>query len=161
MSHVAQCVVVVRSLDVLESAAPRLGGVLRRNQNNFVWYGRFVDDSKTWKEFFTPERAAEIAAMDPTARKAIITKEMSRCDHVISFKGAKYEVGVLAQPDGTFRLRFDEYDYSLTAKIGSGGGKLAQAYALEAAKRAAKLKGWRSREVNQKGGAVKLEVYAA
>jgi hypothetical protein len=161
MSHVAQCSVVVRNLIDLEAAAVRLGGKLIRDKKSIVWYGQFVDDSKTWKTFFTPERAAEIAAMSREARKAIITKEMSRCDHAIKFSGVRYEVGVMAQDDGTFRLRYDEYDYSLKSKLGPGGGKLAQAYALEAAKRAARLKGWMSKEVAQKGGAVKLEVYAS
>ena len=160
MSHVAQCSVVVRNLNDLEAAAERLGGKLIRDKKSIVWYGRFVDDSKAWRSFFTPERAAEIDAMSAQARKAIITKEMSRCDHAIKFTGINYEVGVLAQGDGTFRLRYDEYDYSLKAKLGNGGGKLAQAYALSAAKRAARLKGWMTKEVSQKGGSIKLEVYA-
>ena len=99
--------------------------------------------------------------MDTHRRRTIITKEMSRCDHAIKFTGVNYEVGVVDNGDGTFRLRYDEYDYGLKNKLGPGGGKLAQAYALEAAKRAAKLKGWMSREVAQKGGSIKLEVFAS
>ena len=99
--------------------------------------------------------------MSRSERKALITKEMSRCDHAIKFEGVNYEVRVLQQEAGTYRLRFDEYDYSLTSRVGRGGGKLSQAYALAAAKRAAKLKGWMTKEVAQKGGAIKLEVYAS
>ena len=161
MSHVAQCAVVVRDMRDLKAAVERLGGSLVEGKTSIKWYGRFVDDSDTWVTFFTPERVKEIQRMSPTARKAIITNEMSRCDHAIKFPGVGYEVGVVKHGDGTFRLRYDEFDHSLQVKMGPGGGKLSQAYALEAAKRAAKLKGWMSREIAQKGGSIKLEVYAS
>jgi len=159
MSHVSQCSVVIRDLRDLKAAVERMGGTLIEGQTSIVWYGQFVDDSTKWKTFFTPERAAEIAKMSSTARKAIITKEMSKCDHAIKFPGINYQVGVLKQDDGTFRLRYDYYDYSLKQKLGgTNAGVLAQAYALEAGKRAARLKGWMSREIKQPNGAIKLQV---
>lgn len=160
MSHVAQCKVVIKNLDDLELAAVRLGGKLMRGQTNIRWYGRFVDDSKTWMEFFTPEEAARVAALPREERKARINKEMGRADHAIVFKGASYDVGVMKMQDGTFRLRWDQYagGGGLNALIGNDGGKFSQAYAIEATKRAARRKGFSVREVPQPNGHVKLKL---
>lgn len=160
MSHVAQCKVVIKNLDDLEAAAIRLGGSLVRGQKSIRWYGRFVDDSKTWKEFFTPEEAARIAALPRDQRTTIINREMSRADHAIVFKGASYDIGVMKEKDGTFRLRWDQYagGGGLNAKIGNDGGKFSQAYAIEATKRAARRKGFRVSEVPQPNGHVKLKL---
>ena len=151
----------MKNLKDLEAAADRLGGTLVLGQKKIKWYGSFVDDSTEWKTFFDEETAKKIAAMPRDARVKIITDYMTKCDHAIKFPGINYEVGVVAAGDGSFRLRYDYYDSGLKAKLGGkNAGKLAQAYALEAAKRAAKLKGWMTKEVAQKGGSVKLEVYA-
>lgn len=160
MSHVAQCKVVIKNLDDLELAAARLGGTLVRGQTKIRWYGRFVDDSKTWKEFFTPEEAARIAALPSDQRRTIINKEMGRADHAIVFKGATYDVGVMAEKDGTYRLRWDQWagGGGLNAKIGNSGEKFSQAYAIEATKRAARRKGFMVREEAQPNGHVKLKL---
>lgn len=160
MSHVAQCKVVIKNLDDLDAAAARLGGTLVRGQKGIRWYGRFVDDSKTWKEFFTPEEAARIARLPKSERIAIINKEMSRADHAIVFPGTRYDVGVMKEKDGTFRLRWDQYARGggLNAKIGNDGGKFSQAYAIEATKRAARRKGFMVKEEAQPNGHVKLKL---
>ena len=60
------------------------------------------------------------------------------CDHVVGFPGAQYEVGVVKQDDGTFRMAFDSWSSGgLLPYMGDQGYRFAQAYAVEAAKRAA------------------------
>lgn len=156
----AQCKVVIKNLDDLELAAARLGGTLKRGQTSIRWYGHFVDDSKTWREFFTPEEAARVDALPREQRKSLINKEMSRADHAIVFKGASYDVGVMQEKDGTFRLRWDQYagGGGLNTLIGNDGGKFSQAYAIEAAKRAARRKGFSIREEAQPNGHIKLKL---
>jgi hypothetical protein len=68
-------------------------------------------------------------------------------------------VGVWQKEDGTFRLRWDGYDGRLNQKMGGyEGGHFAQAYGIEAAKRAAVRKGWKTIEKPRIDGHVELEV---
>lgn len=161
MSHVAQCKVVIKNLDDLEAAATRLGGKLVRGQNKIRWYAAgFVDDSSTWKDFFSPEEAARIARLPKSERVALINKEMGRADHAIVFPKTQYDIGVMKEKDGTFRLRWDQWSNGggLNNYIGNDGGKFSQAYAIEATKRAARRKGFRVQEVAQPNGHVKLKL---
>ena len=161
MSHVAQQKVLVKSLDDLGAAVKRLGGTLKRGETKVRWYSSgFVDDSTTWKDFFSKEEADRIAKLSRTERVKIINAEMSRADHVISFPGAHYDVGVMRMQDSTFRLRWDQYagGGGLHKFIGHDGGLLGQAYAIEAAKRAARRKGFIIREEKQPNGHIKLKL---
>lgn len=161
MSHVAQCKVVVKSISTLEKAVERLGGKLVQGQKKIRWYAMgFVDDSSTWKDFFTKEEAARIARLPKSERVEIINKEMSRSDHAITFPGCSYDVGVMQESDGTFRLRWDQWagGGGLNKFIGSDGGLLGQAYAIEAAKKAARLKGYMVTETKQDNGSIKLHL---
>jgi len=159
MSHVSECKTVYRNLNDVEAAAKRLGGELVRGQKSIRWYNRFVDDSTEWRRMFSEEEANKIAAMPKSQRVKIINKKMSGCDHAIKFKGVGYEVGVWTQPDGTYRLRWDGYDSSLNRKMGGyEGGHFAQAYGVEAAKRAARRKGWRTVEKPRADGQIELEI---
>ncbi len=119
----------------------------------------FVDDSTGWKEFFEPEEAEKIARMPSSERRTVINKAMSNFAHVISFKGAKYDVGVVQKADGTYRLRYDEYGSGgLNRVMGAGGGKFMQAYSVEAAKKAVKARGYACKESVNKQGRIQLEV---
>lgn len=161
MSHVAQQKVKVKSLDDLEAAVKRLGGTLHRGQKTIRWYSSgFVDDSSTWKDFFSEQEAARIARLPKQERIAIINAEMSRADHVVSFPGASYDVGVMKDGDGSYRLRWDQWSGGggLHKFIGSDGGKLGQMYAVEAAKRAARRKGFMVKEEAQPNGHIKLKM---
>jgi hypothetical protein len=161
MSHVAQCQVVIKSLFDLDAAAVRLGGRLVRGQNTIRWYNAgFVDDSTTWKAFFTQAEADRIACLPRAERVSIINAEMSRADHAIVFPHTQYDVGVMAMPDGTYRLRWDQYSRGggLEKYIGPSGDKFSQAYAIEAAKRAARRKGFSVSEVAHPNGHVKLKL---
>jgi hypothetical protein len=160
MSHVAECKLVIKSLDAMEKAACRLGGELRRGVSKARMFSSgFVDDSTGWTEFFSPEEAARIAKLDTQSRRKIINEAMSSFDHVISFTGAKYDVGVKQVEDGTYRLRYDEWgEGGLQRIMGPGGGKFKQAYAIEAAKKAIKARGYACKETVNKQGRVQLEV---
>lgn len=159
MSHVAQCNVVVKNIKDLEAAALRLNGVLTIG-GTMQWYGSgFVDDSSDWKSFFDDETAKVIASMSRDARIKIINDMMQNPDYTIKFPGISYNVGVFKQNDGSYRLRYDYYNSQLKAKLGgSKAGLLAQAYAIEAAKRAAKLKGWVTKEIKRKDGGIRVQV---
>jgi hypothetical protein len=160
MSHVVECKMVLKSLDAMERAACRLGGELHRGQSKARMFSSgFVDDSTGWKDFFSPEEAAKIAKMNSLDRRKIINDAMSNFAHVISFKGAKYDVGVVAKEDGTFRLRYDEWgEGGLQKHMGPGAGKFMQAYGVEAAKRAIKARGYACKETVNKQGKIQLEV---
>ncbi|SRR5260221_5886492 len=140
MSHVTESSCIITNLDDAEAAAKRLGGVLRRNVKNMRWYAQgFVDDSETWRSMFSDAEADRIAHLSKKERIAIINAAMSTCDHVISFPNASYDVGLIAQGDGSFKIRWDEYGSGgLMPYMGDrDGGKFMQAYAVEAAKNAA------------------------
>lgn len=160
MSHVTDAAVKITSLDDAEAAAQRLGGKLVRGQRTMRWWGNFVDDSSTWTTMFAPDEVARIAKLPSNERKAIITNAMSSCDHVVSFPGASYDVGLVRQPDGTFRLRWDTYGTGgLSRYMGKDGGRFAQAYGVEAAKRQARMLGYHvNKETPRTDGTVELEL---
>ena len=65
----------------------------------------------------------------------------------------RYEVGVVEMPDGTFTLRYDFWSSGgLAGKLGAGAGLLKQAYGIEAAKIAARRKGFSCYEQVQEDG---------
>ena len=161
MSHVAECKTVVKNLEVLGLAAARLGGKLNLNDRHLRWYGQFVDDSTDWRSMFSEQEANRIASLSRTERIRIVTEKMRNPDHTISFPGATYNVGVYGKQDGTFAMRWDYYGGGggLMSFLGdNSGGRLSQAYAVEAAKRAARLRGYATKEVKGKNGAIQVEV---
>jgi len=160
LSHVTQAETVFTSLDDLEAAAARDGGTLHRNRKHVRWFtSGFVDDSKEWKAFFSAEEAARIAKLSKVERVAIINKEMNKADHVISYPGVPYDVGVHEQKDGTFRLRWDYYNRDLGKIMGPKRGyRFTQQYGLSAATRRAKRGGWRTSETKKPNGEVELEL---
>ncbi len=160
MSHVTQSETVFKSLDDLEAAAERDGGTLHRNRKHVRWFASgFVDDSTEWKAFFSKEEAARIAKLSKIERVAIINAEMNKADHVISYPGVGYDVGVHEQEDGTFRLRWDYYNGNLGKIMGPKRGyRFAQQYGLSAATRQAQREGWRTVETKKPNGEVELEL---
>lgn len=161
MSHVADCKAQFKILDAMELAAKRLGGKLIRDLNQFRWFGHFVDDSRDWKTMFTAERAGEIERMTKQDRISAINEAMSKCDHVIRFPNAKYDVGVVSQKDGTYALRWDYYGAGgLIPYMGDRqGSRFKQAYAVEAAKLAAVKRGYKTRECVKSDGSIVVEMF--
>ena len=82
-----------------------------------------------------------------------------RADHAIKFPGASYEVGVTAQLDGTFRLQWDSWSTGgLLPYMGENAGRFSQAYGVEAARRAARVKGYVVHERTRQDGHIELEM---
>lgn len=107
------------------------------------------------------ERLGGVLVRDHRSFRAYYATE-NKCDSAIQFPGAHYEVGVRMQPDGTVRLAWDSWDTGGLSPImgDSKGGLFTQAYALEAAKRAGRLKRYACRETVRPDGAVELEMIA-
>lgn len=125
MSHVSKIDIKPTDLAALKLAAKRLGGELVE-QKTYKWYGTSVGD------YPLPE--------------GFTAKDLGKCDFAIKFPDAKYEVGVVKRKDGKpgYELLWDFWSggFGLEKAIGKDGNKLKQSYGVEAAKRAAMLKGW-------------------
>lgn len=110
MSHVVQSGVVIRDLDCLEAAVQSMGALLVRNVKKYNWFGRHVGDYPM-----------------PVG----VTKDqLGKCDHVIRLPGVNYEIGVVKQKDGTYRMLFDFYADGIKLKkhFGDGLSLLQNAY---------------------------------
>ena len=133
MSHVSEIDIVIKSLDAVRAACERLGWQFVERQTTYKWYGRWVGDS-------------------PLPKNTKI-EDLGKCDHAIKVPGASYEVGVVEMPDGTYALRYDLWSSGgLDAKLGKNAGFLKQAYSIEAAKIAARRKGFSCYEQVQEDG---------
>lgn len=145
MSHVAQIDLEIRDLEALEAAARSLGLELVRGRTAYRWYGRHVGDYPLPAGF---------------------TKDdLGRCDHAIRIPGddRAYEIGVVRRRDGRpgYVLLWDCWQggYGLEERVGAGAARLKQAYALEAAKRAAWRAGHRVLgEIRKADGTIVLRI---
>jgi len=67
-------------------------------------------------------------------------QEDCRCDHAIQVPGTTYEIGVI-RTCNLYELQCDYYDPAIGKAIGTSGGLLRQAYAVERTKTEARRKG--------------------
>lgn len=111
MSHVAAIDLFVDDLDALDRACADLGLRLVRNQTQFTWFGRWMND------YNDPERAAALKGYDP--------KTFGRCEHVIQradHTPGHYEIGLVRRPDGKpgWSVVYDDYSTGryFTTKFG-------------------------------------------
>lgn len=143
MSHMAKIEAEVTDLEVAAAAAKRLGGELVKGQTTYKWFGRWVGDSKM------PE--------------GLTVDDLGKCQHAIRFPNCEYEVG-LVPAKGAGNKWNVVWDYwrsgGLNAVIGKEGGLFRQAYAIEAAKKAARIKGFTCTEKSAANGKIRLEVLA-
>lgn len=141
MSHIAKIEIEVKDLEALRAACARIGCTLHDNQRTYRWYGRSMGD------YPLPEGFA--------------VSDLGHCEHAISVPGASYEVGVTQRRDGRpgYTLLWDFYrSGGLEAQLGANGGKLVQAYGIEAAKRAARRAGYSVTEQQGQNGSVTLRI---
>lgn len=122
MSHMVKIELEINNLEALKKACQRLGLVWKQNQQEAKWFGG----------------------------------EPFKCDHAISIPdktgmGYGYEIGVVKE-GAKFRLEADFFDKNLQAKIGTNGGLLKQAYAIERAKAEAVRKGYSVKEFKTANG---------
>lgn len=99
MSHVVAIETALRDLDAIKATCAELGLVFKQGQQSFKWWGRSVGDYPV-----------------PQGMKAA---DLGQCDHAIGVPGTTWEIGLVRQPDGAYKLAFDFY--------GSQGGPIVQA----------------------------------
>ena len=118
MSHITEIELVIDDAAMLAKACEALGFEFVWNQKSYKWFGRFVGD--------TPQPpGVEVA-------------DMGKCHHAIRVPGAEYEVGVVLEEDGTYRLRYDYWSHGgLKQAIGETAAPIVQRYGVEAVKRQA------------------------
>lgn len=84
------------------------------------------------------------------------------CDHAIRVKNATsgtYEIGVIADGEGNYRLECDFWNSGgLRQIVGEGGQKLRQTYAESAATRQAQRQGFRVQRTVTENGVVRLQL---
>ena len=87
----------VKDIEALKLAFAKLGGVWHEGRNNPKYYGRNVGDTR-WPAWLTEEG-------------------MTQFDHVVSFPGCRYEVGIKKRGD-TYAVVADHYEGALSRKVG-------------------------------------------
>ena len=123
-SHVTKVNVVIKDLDALEAAGKLCGLKLNRNQQTYRWFGQSVGDYPV-----------------PVG---VNVKDLGHCTHALSLTDKRaYEIGVVEQADGTFRLLFDFWrgGYGLQDAVGTNAKLLTEAYTIETARAAAMAHG--------------------
>jgi len=133
MSHVSRIETEIGDLECLERACALLGFQFVRGQTTYKWYGRLVNPQSTE----LPE--------------GITQDELGTCTHAIKVPQAEYEVGVVRR-NGKYVLLCDFWDSKLRQRIGEGGGRLKQAYAIEKTKKEARKRNYLVRELKIEGG---------
>lgn len=137
--HVSTVKLSVKSLEALQAACLRLGLTFVEGQTSYQWYGRYMGDS--------PLPAG------------VSVSDLGHCTHAIKVPGARYEIGVVAEADGTYSLRGDYWaSGGLVEVLGKDLNKLRQAYGIEAALLEAQRQGYSCWEEALEDGAVKLHV---
>jgi len=130
MSHISRIELDIKDLQSLKEACKRLGFEFRKNQQSYLWYGRWVGDSPL------PEGITE--------------DQLGKCDHAIKVPGAQYEVGVVRKGH-SFILLYDEWvKGGLKTKLGVNAGLLKQAYTIETLRKEARQKNYRFHETKMK-----------
>lgn len=160
MSHVVSISVEIRDLHALQKACQRLGWTLQHGQQTYRWFGRWMDDSPIPAHLFTPERAATLQALPREERIEAMNEFLGRCDHAIAVPGCQYEIGLKNYGDH-YQLAWDFWEGPMNRAMGTGGGPLLQAYAVEKAKLEAQRQGFTCTESTLQDGTVKLQLVEA
>ncbi|MBL8793148.1 MAG: DUF1257 domain-containing protein [Planctomycetia bacterium] len=160
MSHVVSISVEIRDLQALQKACQRLGWTFRQGQQTYQWFGRWMDDSPIPAHLFTPERTAALQAMPREERIAAMNEFLGHCNHAIAIPGCHYEVGLKHYGDH-YKLVWDFWEGQMNQAMGTGGGPLLQAYAVEKAKLEAQRQGLPCTESILEDGTIKLQLVEA
>jgi hypothetical protein len=143
VSHATEGKTVLGDLDSIKASAVAMGGQYL-DLKQFRWFGSWMDDSPIPDGMFSPEETTRLRHASREERTAVMNREMGKCDGVIRFPNASYDVGVIRKEDGTFRLRWDWYDSRLHHIMGNKDGSVfMQRYAIELARRGYQKRGRR------------------
>jgi hypothetical protein len=83
---------------------------------------------------------------------------MATADHILRLPGTSYTVGLIRQPDGTYRLEADLWAGHVERVLGPQYGRLLQEYAVEVVRRAAAARGRQVRSERLPDGRIRLVV---
>lgn len=97
---------------------------------------------------------------------------LGKADYVIKLDGAKYDIGLYKQPDGSLEARTDFWAGSVESVLGAKPrtqenaeqakmGKLFQMYGVHAATETARRQGHSVRRITKSDGTIALEVTGA
>ena len=141
MSHIVEIQIEVKDLEALKTAVGKLGLEWREGQQNFRWYGRFMNDSQV-PQGFSPN-------------------EYGKCLHAIAVPGNSqaYEVGVVRNPNGRgWSLLWDAWSggFGLQDRIGEGACRLKQRYDAEVATKSMWEEGFMVSEEMEPDGRIRL-----
>lgn len=128
LSHVAGILAEIDNLDALQAACKELDLEFVHGQKTYRWFGQWVND-------YHGQDAAYKQGIDPS--------QYGKCDHVIKVPGAGYDIGVVKQPNGKYKMIYDFYGQGqkIISTLGKGCEKLVQHYGLHRAAMVARAKG--------------------
>jgi hypothetical protein len=139
MSHIVSIPFQCRSLDAVRAACGRLGFTFCEGQTAYRWWGRWEGDTPL------PDH--------------VRVEDLGKCHHAIKVPGVTYEVGIVANADGSYDLRWDYFDNALCVAMGGqNADKFRQTYQIEVARIEARRKGARFQEFRLPDGTVKLRI---
>ena len=122
MSHVTDIQAEVKNLESLKTACIILKLKFMENQKTYRWYGRFMNDSKIpdW----------------------LNVSDLGHCIHAIKVPGADYEIGVVKDPKGEWKLLLDYWrEGGLEKQLGKDAHKLTHMMGIINTLQEAKNKG--------------------
>jgi len=146
MSHVSYIDIEVNDLQALAEAARSCGLEFVENQTTIRWYGRWVKD-------YHGDDAAYKHGVSPS--------QYGHSTHALRVPDDPnaYEVGILDNGDGTYKIYYDHYGpgKAISDRIGRYGEKLKQQYVKAKAVQALAKKGFTLKsEENLDSGTLKV-----
>jgi hypothetical protein len=122
MSHIVSIPFQCRSLDAVRAACGRLG-------------------SRSAKGRRPTDGGADGRATRPLPDHVRV-EDLGKCHHAIKVPGVTYEVGIVANADGSYDLRWDYFDNALCVAMGGqNADKFRQTYQIEVARIEARPQG--------------------
>jgi len=85
-------------------------------------------------------------------------RNMGRADHIIRLPGTHYTVGLVRQPDGTYRIEADFWAGHVERVLGPRCSKLLQEYALSVVTRSAATRGRQASVSREKDGRILVRI---
>lgn len=140
MSHVVSIKTELTDLEAVKAACRELGLIFKPGQTTFKWWGRSEGDYP----------------IPAGMRKA----DLGQCDHAIGVPGTEWEIGLVRQANGAYKLAFDFYGHRgqpiLDALGGQEAGRFLQAYGVNKTIMTARKLGHNAVRVMGKNGAVNV-----
>ena len=131
MSHVASIDIEIKDLAALKAACAEIGMEFKEGQQTYKWYGRWMND---------------YSGADAAFRADVAPKDYGKCAHAIGVPGSStaYEIGVVQQKDGTFKLVWDFWNggYGLEKLAGPKCSTLVKSYVGEVTKHSLQKQGY-------------------